>query len=333
MKLKIAQLFLFLALAIMMSCGVSPEEREERQANAFDLQGGWMTSDNLGIPAPGEDGEVTLYIINEDETRSNIKVEVVRDAWTAREENFFDDLNIPLYDLEKIRNKFDGSFSIGRGEHNQLAGGENYSDDFGESSKVYVSGHGSESLELSDRVSVNYLIEGRVNRDDFKFRGKMRISVTKFDEQVNSDGSIIYTFRHLGDLSLNFHAENEKVYYQQYFGTWSGKTTMNITASTDITRVNRLVMKKFDNEVFTIRPNKKEIRFNGDVYRLSEKFYDLIDLKVDRHPIVEFKYKNAAGDTIHFGGIVKSLGHLRGSIELVTDFDVETIGYFDFKRR
>lgn len=321
-----------LALIVLSACGVSEEEKEERQANAFDISGGWMTSDNLGIPSSGVQDDVTLFITNEGVERSNIKVEIIRDAWSSQEENFFAQLPISYSDKEKLRSKFDGTFEIGSGRHNEHQGGENISDDFGESTKLSLSTHGNEVAHLSNGYEVNYFLEGTIQRNDFVLRGKLRIIVTRTKAEVDAAGNTTYFFENIGNLVLNFDAKNKTVYYQQYFGTWSGKAELSTDYIENILDLSQIELRQYDSEIFSLRPNIRRLIYRGEIFELQSKYYDLLELKLVRFPTLDFTFMGDRGSIIHFGGSVRSLGHFSGSIEYITQNTVDTIGFFDFKR-
>jgi hypothetical protein len=330
---KILKLVLIIAqLIAAVACGVSEEEKEERQINAFDLSGGWMTDSRMGVPSTGIYDGVTLFISNEGNDRSNIKIEVIRDAWSSEEENFVDALPISFGDKQRIKNKYDGTFILGQGQHQDLIGGENISDDFGESSKVYVTTNGREALKTANDVEINYYLDAKINRNDFVLRGSLRMIATKLIEEVDEFGNTSYHFEQLGSKVLNFRATNETAYYQQYFGTWSGKA---VTTSYDVEGLNLLTqvrLSQFDDEMFSLSPNISTLYFRGERFELSQSLSGLIELKIVQHPTLDFTFIGSNGSILHFGGSVRSLGHFSGSVEYISDLEIETIGYFDFKR-
>lgn len=334
MKLKVlGKLVMFISLISLVACGVSEEEKQERQANAFDVSGGWMTSDSLGLPSSGLQDEVTLFISNEGDDRSNIKIEVIRDAWSSQENNFFENFAFSFSQMERIRNKFDGSFIIGTGKHQDLIGGENISDNFGESSKIYVSSNHNESVKFSDGTNISYAIEAVVDRDDFILRGKLHITVSQSREERDTSGQLIYVYETLGNHTINFNARNETIYYQQYFGAWTGRAELSTDFVENLSQLTQIDIRKYDDEIFTIRPNISQLIYRGEIFEIQNKFYDLLELKLVRFPTLDFTYIGDRGNVIHFGGSVRSLGHFSGSIEYISERDIETIGYFDFKRQ
>jgi predicted oxidoreductase len=65
MKKMLISIFVLSSMIILTSCGVSPEEKEQRRANAFDISGQYqLNSSQL------DRGEVSLDIVNESD-RSN----------------------------------------------------------------------------------------------------------------------------------------------------------------------------------------------------------------------------------------------------------------------
>ena len=158
------------------------------------------------------------------------------------------------------------------------------------------------------------------------------MTATRMREEVDANGTTTIHFEQLGSKILNFTATNETVYYQQYFGTWSGSAKLTGYSIENLNQLQNIKISQIDDETFHLRPNVRVLYFRGERFELSDKLSALIELKIVTHPTLDFTYIGNNGSVIHFGGSVRSLGHFSGSVEYFSDLEIETIGYFDFKR-
>ena len=147
----------------LASCGISPEEKEQRRANAFDLSGTYQIGSGT-----------TMQIVNEGD-RSNVYAIIDRGGFTRGEEQAFARQGISLNMVEKFRTRFE----IGKGKHlTYFQGGENISTDFGKSSKVSLYTNTNEDLSV-DNYSINYSIYATMDKASATLKGTLTMSISK----------------------------------------------------------------------------------------------------------------------------------------------------------
>ncbi|NOT80423.1 MAG: hypothetical protein HOP07_15625 [Bacteriovoracaceae bacterium] len=170
---KILNLLLLLSITIITaSCVPSPEEKQQRRDNAFDISGEYVVVTSSYTPT-------TLKIINED-SFSNVYGTITRGDFTEAEKAAFSRQNISLNAVEKFRT----NFKIGLGRHfSWFPGGENISDDIGASSKLFITTSSDEGLFV-DQYEIDYSVSGTMHKNDKILKGRITMTIIK-NEVVN----------------------------------------------------------------------------------------------------------------------------------------------------
>jgi hypothetical protein len=322
---KLTQLLtLFAILLATIGCGVSPEEKEQRKANAFDLAGRYE--------APiGEKEVMVMNITNEGGDRSNILIKVDRKGLSDAEYNLVTQHGIAPATVEE---KYGESFTIGDGKYEYLRGGENISDDLGESSRFIVGTHNSESLNLADGVRIDYTIEGEIKKSDYVIRGKITMSITKEEDEVDESGVMVTTRKEVGQIEIPFAAKSEGLFYQQYFGAWNGKMDiMNSELESSLWDLQITIESKED-DVLCVLSSKSQLKYKGVSYNLQKQEKDLRVLREQEYPLVELEFTSSNGNKIVLSGSIFSLGAFHGVVQYI-DYqnNSETpLGSFQYKK-
>lgn len=319
------KLFKLLALisitAGMTSCGVSLAEKEQRRANAFDIEGRYLISTNQN-----ENDETILDIKNETD-RSNVFGTVERSNFTKEEEAAFKRQNISLNDVEKFRTQF----KIGVGVHGQLAGGENISDDLGNSSRLLISTSGTESVFLG-KDTIRYLVSANIAKSDFTLKGKLIMQIEHLDTVTDSKTGATTTTLSIKELvEIPFTAKNSEIFFNQYMGVWNGKIYSDSTAINTV--LLNISISKIDNLSFEVKPAKTTFEFKGESFVFNKISKDIDDLAKNEFPEINIEFIGNQGSKIEVMGNIYSLGMFSGVISKIDlNKNNEQIGNFQYKR-
>jgi hypothetical protein len=318
MKAALKTLFVLTCLSTLAACGyTSPEEKEQRRANAFDISGVYT----LSSAASRSTNSTTMEIVNESD-RSDVYGVVSRGAFTASEEAAFSRQNISLNDVEKFRTKF----KFGAGKHEIFTGGENISDDMGASSHVFISTNSQEGLTLGE-ITISYSMSGTVTKSDFTLNGSLIMTITK-TETTNNSVSITTLER----IEMPFSAKCAGLFSNQYMGSWEGKMTsddQNITSA-----LNILILSKNNEETYRITPKSSTFIFAGEVFTYNSKSLSTDSLALVDFPEVDVEFMGNKGSKIELMGNIYSLGSLTGVISKIDSAkNIEQIGNFQLKRK
>lgn len=163
-KLAIAAL----ALSVTAGC-LSDEEKEARRAWAYDLSGDYTEVRDEGVSAG------TVVIENE-QSKNDIKITFTRGDLYEGEQAYLD-----LVAEEAEWTALLETLVLGAGESNvteELIGGENISDNFGESSKLAVSSEeygATPKIEEATEATVHYSISAEILNNSDELRGTLTI--------------------------------------------------------------------------------------------------------------------------------------------------------------
>lgn len=155
-------------LAVASGC-LSEEEKEARRAWAYDISGEYDEAREEGVEA----GEVT---ITEESSKNDIKITFVRGAIYAGEQEYID-----LIADDDERALVVAELVLGEGEseaQESLVGGENISDNFGESSKLSVGGPSFDAtpkLEGATDAKVSYAMSAEILNQSDELRGTLTV--------------------------------------------------------------------------------------------------------------------------------------------------------------
>lgn len=84
-------------ITLTTACGVSPEEKEQRRANAFDIAGRYEVKSNTT-----ETEEIIIQIDNESD-RSDVYAIIEREGFSSEEIEAFEKQNISLRDVDRFK--------------------------------------------------------------------------------------------------------------------------------------------------------------------------------------------------------------------------------------
>ena len=152
----ISVMMILVVMVLVTGCGMeaSPEEKQARRDNAFDVSGDY---------SPHEESSGFKLNIKNESGRHDIVVSVLRDGLTEGEVNFLNNNKVSVSRVESLLGK---KIVLGKGATHQLYGAENVSDDFGASSKVRVL---SDKILVGENIFASYGINGRIYKEDFVF--------------------------------------------------------------------------------------------------------------------------------------------------------------------
>lgn len=162
---------LLVALAMLpltVGC-LSDEEKEARRAWAYDLSGEYTEVRDDGV-------EAGSLLIENESSKNDIKVTFTRGALYEGEQAFFD-----LIKDEGTRAELVEKIVIGAGQdelRDGLVGGENISDNFGESSKFVVASAKYEAtakLEEATDAKVYWSLSAEIQNQSDELRGSLSV--------------------------------------------------------------------------------------------------------------------------------------------------------------
>ncbi|HEX4924069.1 MAG TPA: hypothetical protein VFV50_08285, partial [Bdellovibrionales bacterium] len=147
----IMKLFFAAATATMLSACASEAEKEARRQNAFDLAGTYTATIKTGSSL-----DFVMTVTNET-GRHDVLASLERpNALTNQESSLLAKHGI---NAATVSTFYGRTLVLGRGKQNELEGGENISDDFGESSRLRV---GSDVLKYDQTRDIFYSLGGTI---------------------------------------------------------------------------------------------------------------------------------------------------------------------------
>lgn len=308
-------------MATMLSACASEVEKEARRQNAFDLAGIYTATLKTGSSL-----DFVMTVTNET-GRHDVLANVERGTLlTSQETQLLQKHGLNSGTVSAFYGK---TLILGRGKQNEIEGGENVSDDFGESSRVRV---GSDVLKYDQTRDIFYSLAGTIKKSDFVLRGSLSLYVRTAVQKTDQEGKP-YTTYETDSVTLNFSASPENVYFTQYFGTWSGTTTLNEDVSTDLTKVSSLMITKSGDAAFTVSPASSSIVVNGQTYTFESKAFSNTHLSDKSVPLVEITFRRSDTERVMFVGQIRSLGNMTGSVLWLSGSSRVHLGSFLFKRR
>lgn len=165
----IAKLFTAVAVLAVTSGCLSEEEKEARRAWAYDISGEYDETREEGV----DPGQVT---ISNETSKNDIQISFIRGALYAGEQEYID-----LIADEDERALVVAELVLGEGEseaRETLVGGENISDNFGESSKLSVGGPSFDAtpkLEGATDAKISYAISAEIVNASDELRGTLTV--------------------------------------------------------------------------------------------------------------------------------------------------------------
>jgi len=302
---------------LMMACGVSPEEKQQRRANAFDVSGRYEVNTEYQYR------DSMIFQIDNEEERSNIYAIVERDGFSSEELKAFERQDISLNDVENVRSRF----ILGRGKHNVLEGGENISDDMGESSRIFLKTGRLEEISL-ENYKVEYVIRASIKKSDFVLIGGLTLLISK---KVYDDTFSSHIWNIVETIKTPFVANSKGIFYRQYFGSWSG--LINSDSAEVISALSSIQIVEHD-QSYEISTTEKEFTLDGEVFKLTASERNLEELSENEFPEVYLEFKGSNGSKILILGNIYSLGNLTGIIlNIDSDGNESQIGHLQYQKK
>ncbi|MEQ1876443.1 MAG: hypothetical protein ABL958_07340 [Bdellovibrionia bacterium] len=308
---------LALLLGLVLSGCASEAEKEERRQNAFDLSGQYTSKTGSALT-------FTMNVSNE-YGRHDVIASMNRSiAQTPQESSFLQAHGI---NPGTVSSYYTSNLVLGRGSQNSLEGGENISDDFGESSRMSVC---AESFKYSSTQTVRYCMGASIRKADWVLRGNLTLYVTTEVKKVDEKGQP-YSDYDTESTDLAFTATNGTAFSNQYMGTWSGSVEINEDVGSDSARVTSFTLSKLSDSAFAVSPSVSTLTLQGRAYAYENRSFPITDLE-DNVPVVEISFRNTDTDRIVFVGQLRSLGNLTGSIIWISGTTRTHVGTFLFRR-
>ena len=301
-----------------MGCA-SKEEIKQRQKNAFDVSGEYTT-------VPSSPTQLTFKITNESE-RYDIRLEIPREGLTSSETEFFKRQGI---EPQGVIDFFSNPMVLGAGKQNEFEGGENISDDFGVTSRLYI--HSNEFAYSGD-LKIQYRFSATVKKSDFVMRGSLTASVLERKTETDQSGKTSTYWGQRGELGLTFEARNGDAFFKQYFGNWSGSVTRKTAIEGTFSAVSGLRIDKIASDSFRLNPSQRSITYQGKNFEFIDAAFPIGDLSDQEFPTIEMRFNRLGTDErLVFFGNVMSLGDLTGSVVYIQNGIEESVGSFQFKK-
>lgn len=287
----------------------SQSEKEERRQNAFDISGNYS-------PLTLSPSKLSFKIINES-GRHDVKVEIGRDSFHTLELEAYQKRGL---DSAKIKELTGNPILLGEGYFkDDPNGGENISDDFGETSKISI----TKRIQYDSVNQLTYTFSATIKKNEFILHGTFSISL--------NDNSTYITL-----LSLPFDCQNGTKFFQQYFGGWSGLVTPKDLNEKGLSSLKQLFIEESDtnnnDEQFSVRPAIKTLLYRGKAYLFESKVFSNQNLITQPSPSIEMRFVSNSSERLVFFGNMFSLGNLSGSIVKIDSGTEETLATFQFKK-
>jgi hypothetical protein len=317
-----------LVTTFLASCA-SPAEREERRQNAFDLSGQYLVSQD-------EKSEVPMkFHISNQRSRYDIVVDLERTAeMTDKEMQLLAEEEIPL---DLVKEAFlDRSFKLGEGR-DMVEGGENISDDFGETSRFFVCSAAFSYVKPEDiKYDISYCLTGTAKRNETEIHGRLSLSVVKVEDDPEStnpeDKRVVPR-----SVIMNYQTSLDGRFVDQYIGQWSGDVYGAIgDVEGSLNKLATIQIQKAEGqEVLILRPTQvTEILWEDNRYLYDEVESTIMIASIDEedYPAVHMVFKGTAGARIILAAQIWSLGDLTGSVILIEGDDQTDLASFRMKK-
>jgi hypothetical protein len=319
---------LLLVTTFLASCA-SPAEREERRQNAFDLSGQYLVSQD-------EKSEVPMkFHISNQRSRYDIVVDLERMAeMTDDEMQLLAEEEIPL---DLVKEAFlDRSFKLGEGR-DMLEGGENISDDFGETSRFFVCSAAVSYVKPEDiKYDISYCLTGKAKRNETEIYGRLSLSVVKVEDDPEStnpeDKRVVHR-----SVAKNYRTTLDGRFVDQYVGQWSGDVYESVSdAGGSLNRLAAIQIQKAEGpEALILRPTHvTEILWEDKryLYDEAESTITIASIEEEDYPAVHIVFKGPNSARIILAAQIWSLGDLTGSVILIEGDDQTDLASFRMKK-
>lgn len=303
-----SKLFIVVVCLFLGACA-SEAEKQERRENAFDLAGGYKVTKNSG-------SEVNMNFTVENESgRHDIIVKLDRTSdFTKKERDF---LSTNKLNPNTVFNHFRKQIVLGQGYNSDhLEGGENISDDFGESTKFFVC---SRTFQYDKEHRLLYCLSGNVKKKNREMNGQLILRMVRERQETNERGEKV-TVISMAESSLSYKSDLSLVFYRQYLGQWRGDV-FPLVDNFDGLAFEGLRIQTFADESFAVNSTRmSHFEYGGEIFKYNQSLSskDLSELRDPDYPAVQVVFKGEkTGRQIVLFGQLWSLGDFTGSIVLL----------------
>ncbi len=306
------QIITLIFITLLTACVASPEEKEMRRSNAFDISGNYTV-------ANFESNQITSIEIFNESDRSNVYLQLSRNNFTRDEEVAFDRQKISLNDVEKLRR----NFQIGKGRPLDLSGGENISKDYGQTTSLYVLTNKNEKVSIGN-FEVLYSFNAKMAKDSNIISGNLTLII---NETVKENNTYTIYFRERIDIPVT--AKNNSLTQSQNIGTWSGQ----IQSNEDVIKqaFQKITIEKLSESFYTVKPSREEFYINGEKFVFNAKSFPMKNLN-NPTPTISISFLGENKNQIQFNANIYALGMMMGSVSKVEASENETLAQIHFKR-
>ena len=321
--------FLVLMLIWMVVSCASKEEKIERAQNAFDLEGSYAVTQ-------GAQSEIGMnYNVRNESGRNDIIIYInERTPLHIKEINLLKKHSVNEADI--FEHFFTNPLELGRGKNSgtDWEGGDNISDDFGNSSKFYVC---SPEHNYSKDITIHYCMNGVAKKSEKSIIGGLTLFLKKKTIKVENGQNV--ESEEIESVVLNFKNKEALNFYKQYLGIWRQDYLYSTDAVMGKLLESLVIAEKNVSEGVVsvmITPSyflkEKNLNFAGKKYIFDQTkhTYKLADF-IDHDPIdIQFTLteEDPKGlQKLHFTGQIWSLGNFSGEVQLVNEKgEFETVG-------
>lgn len=321
-----------LGVVFLISCA-SEAEKEERQETAFDISGGYQS-----LATEGSEVEMIFEIKNES-GRHNIMAIVERLGPLTEKETAV------LANRVNVQNVYTHFFKeplvLGEGYHETLPGGENISEDFGETSKFLVQSKPLKYvLESPDHYyEVKYILKGSFKKDVPTVTGDLTMEIKEIT-QAKDDGRILNTTS-LEPVTLKYNSTAKKPFYKQYLGTWEGELEAKSATKRLLERDSldldlfKTVLVTEENELVSMKLPMTTFEFKGNKYDYvpTESQLESKDFRRSSSPEVKVLFKGPENKRILLIGHILNLGSFTGQLFYINGNTQEVLATFRHKKQ
>lgn len=304
---------------ILVSCA-SEAEKKERRENSLDISGQYKATVDAGSQL-----DLQFEIKNES-GRHDIVITAMRNGeLTPQETQLLTRQNI---NPETVRNYFKNPLILGKGYSNlQLDGGENISEDLGETSQFMVC---SNTLRYNQEYIVYYCMDGKISKNEKKMEGKLSLEWHR-SRKVVKDGKTVDEFTS-DQVDLKYRSDANQVFYKQYFGSWSGDS-FSLLSGFATKQLQTLEIRESANEKYLVK-FAGSINYNGEsyVFQDQESLFDVAELMVSEYPAIETTYVSPSGRKLVLIAQIWSLGDLTGTLVQVDGSNLYEIATIRLKK-
>ena len=127
------------------------------------------------------------------------------------------------------------------------------------------------------------------------FRGNLTLNLQKEYNEVNKNGSNYLVIEHIGSFPIAFELTNGDLFFNQFFGSWSGVYFDYTTELMAKDLMKNISLNSLDNTYFKIVPNRSSLKFNGETYYYISQKISKKELQKYEVPYIELEFVSNTG--------------------------------------